>query len=203
MIQPRHDGRAERRADVVAFLGSAVLAVYWTWPFAARLPSRIPHDPGDPIFVTWVLWWNAHAVPFTSRWWNAPMFYPLHGSLALSEHLAGMSLFSTPAQLLGASPIVAYNITLLLSYALSAFFAFLLVRRLTGSSGAAACAAVAFGFAPYRAGQLSHVQVLTSQWIPVMFLGLHGYLEDRRRVWLVVFGASWVVQSLANGYYML
>src|SRR5204863_7656224 len=31
-------------------------------------------------------------------------------------------------------------------------------------------------------------------------LGLHGYLESKRRVWLVLFGAAWMLQVLANLY---
>ena len=92
---------------------------------------------------------------------------------------------------------------LLASCALSGFFTYLLVRRLTGSTVAAACAGVAYAIAPVRAGQLSHLQVLTSQWLPVMLHGLHVYLETGRRRWLAVFAIAWALQSLSNGYYLL
>jgi hypothetical protein len=187
----------------LALLIFAGLSILWTWPLAAYLPSRIAHDPGDPVLNTWILWWNTQAVPLTSDWWNAPVFHPLPGALALSEHLFGISLFATPMQLSGASPVAAYNISVLLSYALSALFAYLLAFRLTGSVMAGMCAGLAFGFGPYRAGQLGHIQVLTSQWMPAMLLGMHGYVESGQRRWLVLFGASWIVQATANGYYLL
>src|SRR5688500_10419811 len=85
-------------------LGFAVLAIAWTWPLAARIAWRIPHDPGDPVLNTWILWWNAQAVPFTDRWWNAPIFYPLAGALTLSEHLAGIAVFTVPLHAAGAPP---------------------------------------------------------------------------------------------------
>ena len=116
---------------LLAFL---VLAILWTWPLSAHLSSRIPHDPGDPILNIWLLWWNAHAVPFSERWWNPPMFFPMPGALALSEHLAGIGIITTPLQLLHASALAAYNSALILSFALSGFFTFLLVRRLIPSS---------------------------------------------------------------------
>lgn len=194
-LAPRH--------AIAVLLASSLLAIVGTWPVAARLSSRIPPDPGDPILNTWILWWNAEAVPFTERWWNAPAMVPLDGSLALSEHLLGLSVFATPMQWAGASPLVAYNLSFLLSYALSAVFAYALVYRLTGSVAGAACAGLAFGFAPYRAGQLAHIQVLTSQWMPVMLLGMHGYVESGRRRWLLIFGAAWLLQALSNGYYFL
>lgn len=185
------------------FSGFLILAAVWTWPVAAHLSSRIPHDPGDPILNTWILWWNAHAIPFTERWWNPPIFFPMRGALALSEHLAGLSPIATPLQLAGANALAAYNVSLILSFALSGLFAWLLVLRLTGSPLAAVCAGLAYGFGPYRAGQLAHLQVLTSQWMPLMLLGLHQYVETAKRRWLVVFGAAWLLQALSNGYYLL
>ncbi|HEU4787966.1 MAG TPA: hypothetical protein VFS57_11165, partial [Gemmatimonadaceae bacterium] len=54
----------------VAFLAYAVLAVVVSWPLAVHLWDRVPHDAGDPVLNTWIVWWNAHALPFTSTWWN-------------------------------------------------------------------------------------------------------------------------------------
>ena len=65
-------------------------------------------------------------MPFTARWWNPPIFYPMPGALALSEHLAGIAIVTTPLQWAGVSPLAAYNVALILSFGLSGFFAFLL-----------------------------------------------------------------------------
>jgi len=198
-----------RRGALGSFVAFLALAVLWTWPLAAHFTSRIPHDPGDPILNIWLLWWNAHAVPFTAHWWSPPIFHPMAGALALSEHLAGLAVVTTPLQWLGASPLTAYNAALILSFALSGFFAFLLVRRLAGPAGepsatiAAGCAGLAYGFAPYRAGQLAHLQVLTSQWMPLALLAMHAYLDDGKRRWLALFACAWLVQALSNGYYLL
>jgi hypothetical protein len=146
---------------------------------ATHLSTRVPHDLGDPVLNTWILWWNARAVPFTARWWSPPILIPVDGALALSEHLAGLGIFATPIQLLGGTPLLAYNVCVVLSCALSGWFAYLLVFRLTGSRMAGLCGGVAYATAPYRAGQLSHVQVLTSQWMPAVLLGMHEYYLDR------------------------
>jgi hypothetical protein len=181
----------------------AALSVVWTWPLVRQLSSRIAFDPGDPLLNTWILWWNSQAVPLTEEWWSPPIFYPMRGALALSEHLAGIGFFTTPLLLLGGTPALAYNIALLLSYTLSGFFTYLLVLRLTGSTPAAVCAGLAYAFAPFRAGQLSHLQVLTSQWLPLLLLGLHAFIDTGRRRWLVVFAIALVLQGLSNGYYLL
>lgn len=192
-----------RTPALTVFLVFNVLAVVWTWPLAAHLSSRIPNDPGDPLLNTWLLWWNAHAVPFSQAWWDAPFMVPLRGALALSEHLVGISSITTPIQLAGGSPLLAYNTAFILSSSLSAFFAFLLVRRLSGSTLAAAFAGIAYGFAPYRSGQLGHLQVLTSQWLPLALLGLHEYVDGGRRRGLIWFAFAWLIQALSNGYYLL
>jgi hypothetical protein len=191
------------RSHLLTFAGFVLLAVVWTWPVALHLGTRVPHDLGDPILNTWILWWNAKVIPFTPTWWSPPMLVPVRGVLALSEHLAGLGVFATPIQLLGGTPLLAYNSCLLLSYALSGWFACLLVYRLTGSRIAGICAGVAFATAPYRAGQLAHLQVLASQWMPMVLLGLHEYLSTGRRRWLAVFAAAWLLQALSNGYYLL
>ena len=196
------------RGALGTFVAFLALAVVWTWPLAAHLSSRIPHDPGDPVLNVWLLWWNAQAVPFTTRWWSPPVFHPMQNALALSEHLAGIGFIATPLQLFGAGAVTAYNVALILSFALSAFFAFLLVRHLVDPEAgiwvrtiAGVCGGLAYGFAPYRAGQLAHLQVLTSQWMPLALLVMHLYLAGGRRRWLALLAGAWLVQALSNGYY--
>ncbi len=201
MFLPKPKARSPKPVLLLpAFLA---LAVFWTWPLTADLGSRVPHDLGDPIFNIWILWWNANAAPLSEQWWSPPMMWPMPGAMALSEHLLGLSLLGTPLQLAGATPIAAYNVCLLLTYALSGFFAYLLVRRLTGSSVAGICAGLAFGFSPYRASQLSHIQVLAAQWMPLALLAMHAYLSTGRTAWLAVLAVAWLLQALSNGYFLL
>ena len=180
-----------------------MLAGAWLWPLPARLTTRIAHDLGDPLLNTWILWWNTQAIPFTDRWWNAPFFYPAPDTLALSEHLFGIAIFTAPLHFAGLPPAGAYNVALILSAWLSGYFAFLLGRRLTGSTLAGLIAGVAFGFCPYRVGQLSHLQVVTAQWMPLALYAMHAYLDDRRRRWLALFAVAWLLQAFSNGYFLL
>ncbi len=191
------------KRPLVAFLVYGVLTIALTFPLITNLASALPNDPGDPALNTWILWWNAHAVPLTAHWWNAPAFYPIPGALAFSENLLGLSLISTPLQWLGAGPQSAYNIVLLLTFPLCALGAYLLVLELTGREDAAFIAGLLFGFAPYRIAHLPQIQCLAAFPMPFALLGLHRYLRDARARWLVLFGAGWLLQALCNGYYML
>ena len=180
-----------------------VLTLALTYPLVLQLASAFPHDVGDPALNTWILWWNARTVPFTSTWWNAPAFYPLPGVLSFSENLLGLSLIASPIQWLGGSPLLAYNIVFLLTFPLCAIGAHLLALEITRRHDAALVAGMLFGFAPYRMSHLPHVQVLAAFGMPFALLGLHRYLRDPRPRWLVLFGAAWLVQALSNGYYLL
>ncbi|HVL68184.1 MAG TPA: hypothetical protein VM364_13055 [Vicinamibacterales bacterium] len=197
------EGRRELQHSIVAGVAFLLLSIAWTWPLATRLSTRIAHDPGDPVLNAWILWWNTQAVPFTARWWSPEFFHPAPGALALSEHLAGIALLSAPLHFAGLNPAAVYNVTLIVVCWLSAVFAFLLGRRLTGSALGGVVCGVAFGFAPYRAGQLAHLQVLAAQWMPLALLAMHAYVADGRRRWLVLFAAAWLLQALSNGYYLL
>jgi F5/8 type C domain len=180
-----------------------VLAFFYTRPLIEQSFTRIANDPYDPILNTSVLWWNATTVPFSERWWSPPHYYPSENVAAFTEGLTGVSLFASPVIWLTGNPLAAYNLAFFLTWPLSAFGTYLLVLFLSRRHDAALLAGLAFGFAPYRTAQMAHIQVLSSYWLPIILLGLHGFLEQRRLRWLIVFGSSWLVQSLANGYFML
>ncbi len=188
------------------FLAYLALAVIMFWPLARDLRAGIPHDVGDPILNAWILWWNAQAIPFTDRWWNGPAFWPLPNFMALSEHLVGISVLSTPLQWMGAGPQLTYNLVLLLSWPLSAVAAHILCWRLTGRHDAAVIGALVFGFSPYRLGQTPHIQVLASWWMPLALLALHRILQAsspaKAAPWLALFAASWLLQAFSNGYFL-
>jgi hypothetical protein len=163
----------------------------------------VPHDAGDPLLNTWIIWWNRWHVPLSETWWSPPAFAPLRHVLALSEPLVGLSPLTTPLQWLGASPLLTYNIAFLLSFFLSGLGAHLLVLALTGRHGAAFIAGLAFGFAPYRAAQLPHLQILSSYWMPLGLLGLHRAAAAGRWSWLALFAIGWIGQVLTSGYFLL
>ncbi|MBI3402495.1 MAG: discoidin domain-containing protein [Acidobacteria bacterium] len=196
--------RVSRLAPWVASTAAYVaLTLVFTWPLAARMSSSLPHDLGDPLLVTWILWWNAHVTPLTEAWWNAPFFWPTHGVTAFAEHLLGISLLATPLQWLGAGPVTAYNAAFLLTFPLSAIGAHALALRLTRRHDAAFIAGLIYGFNPYRTSQLSHLQVIWSFWMPFGLMALHAYRDDRRVRWLVLFAVMVLGQSLGNLYFLM
>ena len=51
------------RSLALAALAYAALAVALTWPLVAHLSTHLPHDLGDPVLSSWLLWWHAHPPP--------------------------------------------------------------------------------------------------------------------------------------------
>jgi hypothetical protein len=186
----------------VAFFYAALTLLY-AWPLLLSFGSRLPSDIGDPGLNAWILWWDAHVLPLTDRWWNAPIFFPVKGAFALSETLLGLAPITTPLQWLGVSPVGAYNVAFLLSYFSAALAAHALAWQLTRSHGAALIAGTAYGFNPYRAAQLPHLQTLMSCWMPLALFALHRYLDRRRRRDLALAGVAWMLNGLTTGYFLL
>jgi hypothetical protein len=191
------------RSSHIAIASYLAIAIVWSWPLPIHLADRFTHDPGDPLLNTYLIWWNAQAVPLTAAYWSPPFYWPLRNTLALSEHLAGLWPITTPLQLLGASPLFAYNLVILASTWWTGLATHALTKRLTASTLAAYCAGIAFAFAPYRTSQLAHIQLYACWWIPVMLLALHAYYEERRVRWLVLLCVAYLLQGLTNGYYLL
>jgi len=188
---------------VAAAAAYVLLTAALTWPLVLHPGSLVPNDLGDPLLNTWILAWDARVVPLTAHWWDAPQFYPAAGTMAFSEHLLGLTIFTTPVILVSGNPLLAYNIAFFLSFVLSGLFAYFLAFTISRRHDCAFLAGLAFAFAPYRMAQLAHVQVLSSYWMPLALAGLHRYFDDHRTRWLVLFAAAWFMQALTCGYYLI
>jgi hypothetical protein len=143
-----------------------VLTVAMTWPWALHMGEAI-NPFGDVVLQMATLRWDAHALITNSGGlFEAPFFYPYAHSIAFSEHLIGETLVTLPLLLLTGNPALSYNINVLLSFVLTGFFTYLLVRDLTGSRAAGLLASVAFAFCPFRFMQMGHLHMLATAWFP-------------------------------------
>ncbi len=188
---------------VPACLLYAALTALLVWPLLGAFTTHVPHDAGDPMLSTWTLWWNARVLPFSEQWWNGPFYYPAADTLTLSDHRVGLSLLATPIIRFGASPLTAYNALFVLGYLLSAVGAYALCYDLTRSRSAALTGGLVFGFNPFRAAHLSHLELLATWWLPLIVLSLHRWARTRKRAWLVVLATTLTLQAITGGYYFV
>ena len=190
-------------AFAIAAVAYTALAIAFTFPLILHLRSVVPSDLGDPLLSTSLLWWNAHVVPLTERWWNGFAFVPATGMMAFSDHRLGVSLLATPLQWLGASPLTAYNVVFLLTFPLCALGGHVLGYTLTRRHDAATIVGLSFGFNPFRIAHLSHLELLAAFPMPIALAALHKFLEDRQSKWMVLFGVAIALQGLCATYYLL
>jgi len=206
-------------------LAYVALAVVMTWPLATRLGTEVASDLGDPVFNCWVMIWTGGQVLRTlggdfnaiHDYWNGNIFAPEPLTIAYSEHLTPQMLQTLPVYALSGNIVLSYNLLFLSTFVMAGVGTYLLVRELTGRRAAAFLAGVAFAYAPYRYSQISHLQVLSTYWMPLALFGFRRYfagsiertapdvarLAPLRIRPLAGASAALVLQNLSCGYYLL
>jgi len=157
----------------------------------------------DTRLNTWILAWSQHALtsPGTSLF-DANAFYPAPHALAGSEHLLGQALISLPLRAFTDNAILIYGVMLIASYAILGFSTVICVRWLTGSHSIAIFAGIVAMAMPWREAELSHLQLLSACWFPLIIclaLRLLGG-EGSRRDSAVLTGV--LTLQLLSSYYL-
>ncbi len=179
------------------------LAVASTYPLVRQMASALPDNLGDPLLGTFILGWDADRIWHGFKGlWDAPFFFPMKDTLALSEHLLGIAIFTAPIQWITGNAVLTHNLAFLASYVLAGVGMYVLARSLWGRPDAAWVGALAFAFATHKATHVSHLQVLMSGWMPIGLWGLHRYFEAGSRRALAVFVAGFALTALSNGYFL-
>ena len=164
-------------AVCLAALGSVVL-----WPLCnyGELASAL--YLGDVRLIAWTLAWNNHAMlDGVPSYWDANIFYPAKQTLALSEHLFGISLFSLPVYAATRNPALAYNVVWLFSFPASAVAAHWLAWRYTRDHLASMLAGVIYAFCFFKILHGGgHLQIVWAFWLPVAILLLAWWFERPR-----------------------
>ena len=190
-----------RRFLAASLVFYSLLTVVMTYPQILHMRDGV-HDDGDPLMVTWALAWVAHQLPRApAHLFDANIFYPERNTLAYSETLIVPGIAAAPLYWLGVGPIFIYNLVFLAGFALSGVGVALLVRRITGHSGAALVAGIVFAFPPYRIDHYAHLQLQQTQFIPLALLAFHRLLDTGRLRDGLLLGVCVACQMLSCMYY--
>ena len=131
-------------------------------------------------------------------------FYPHGNVVAHTDLLLTPTLFPAgPVYLLTGNPVLQYNLTLLLWWALSGWAMYVLAYSLLRSHAGAAIAAVAFTVSPFRTDFYLEFQMQLAFPIPLALLALLRFLETRRVRYLAAVLALLWVEALASMYYAI
>lgn len=157
---------------------------------------------GDAYEYVWKLWWFKHTLLETgqSPWVVPEIYFPYGYLLAYGEATPANTILALPLTwLLGEIP--TYNLLVLLSTILSGFTMFLLAREVSGNFWAGLLAGVIYAFSPFRRLQILHLNILTTQWLPLIFYFLERFLKTRNPIYGLVAGLSFGLNALASWYY--
>lgn len=187
-------------AFTVAVTFAAVTLIV-TWPQGAYLTSQA-HGHHDALFSMWRLSWIAQALSTApATLFDAPIFWPVTGTLAFSDAVLLQGVIAWPFLAAGVPALPVYNVLLLAGPWTSAIGAYLLARRLTGSRSAALVGGLMFGFAPYRIEHAMHLELQWSQWMPLALWALHRTWSTGRVTDGLMTGLFVLLQFLSCIYY--
>ena len=182
-------------------LYTALTLVYF-WPLPRLAGDHLGPDLGDPLFNLWVLKWGAHQIGLgLPDVWDANIYYPTRGTLAFSDHLLGPAAQLFLFLKLVPDAIAGYNFLFLSSFVASALAVCWVLRRGGLSWIAAALAGGMYAFSSFRYCQLSHLQILIAQWIPLTLWSWDRLLAERTAKRAALFLLFYLL-NLSGGCYL-
>lgn len=159
---------------VYTVLAAALFASAW------RPGTALGYGPDPPFFI-WALGWFPFALThglnlFFTNYLDFPAGINLLGST--SAPLLALVLWPVTATW---GPVVAYNLAVVASVALSAWCAFLLCARIVRSRVGGFVGGLIYGFSPFMVGHaLGQLHLTAAVFPPLLGLLLHDLLSDGR-----------------------
>lgn len=195
-LSGRHPGAAAIALAAYTVLAVALFSNTWIHP----TNWSIGVNTGDPQQDMWFLSWPMFAISHGENLlFTNYQHYPAGVNLMWNTSLLLPALILSPVTLLG-GPVLAFNVLATASLALSAWTAFILIRRFVSSQVAAAVGAALYGFSPYMtAHSLAHPNLTAAFMPPIALLLLDDIVRVQRRppaVSGILLGLAGVAQLL-------
>ncbi len=185
-------------------IGFSILTLIMLYPLSLNLTTMVP-EPSDPLLNVWRMQWNVHAFlggpAALADLFNTNIFYPFPLTLVYSEHFLMITAQALPFLLLADSHLVGLNLSVLFTFILSGYGMYLLMTSWTGNRWAGLVAGVLFAYSPQRFGQINHLELLVTQWLPFTLLALHWTLTRSGWRYPFLFGLFFNLQALSDIHY--
>lgn len=179
-----------RQAGVLALYGALTLIM--TMPVVLNLSTYVAGQGGDP----WQTMWR-----FEDEWRNRDIERLFGGG---EPRLVNIAVWPWMWLHVMLGQPTAYNIVWLLSYVLSGYFMYGLVRYLTKHETAAILAGGLYMFLPYHvAHSMGHFGAMQMQWLPLAILLLFLFIRQPTIGRTLGLAGAVVLQSWTEHHYML
>jgi hypothetical protein len=148
-----------------------LLAGLHLWPLSTA-PARLSLNyNADAEYFAWALAWIARTLPTDpARLFEANIFSPEAATLAYSHPVVVPALAAAPIRWIGGSPVLMYNVSLLVGLVLTAWTTWRLTREWTGSASAALVAGAAAAFNVHLLTRLPHITAAHAWGLPLTLL---------------------------------
>ena len=200
---PNPESQIRRHKANIAVLAIYILiSIVLTLPLPLTMDRCLAGDDVDAWLNPWANWWTQKALSERLPFYHTRyLFYPQGASLVYhSFSHTNSALWLVLRHLVGDLP--AHNLTILLTYPLSAFTLYLLAHYLTKSRPAAFIAGFIFAFSPYHVAESSHPILCTIQWIPLFMLSLEKVItQEKAKAGLSA--AFWLWLTALSGWHLL
>jgi len=144
-------------------VGSVAVTCWAFRDVLPRLSTSVPGDLGDPAYFAWQLAWARHALTtHPGGLWTTPAFLRAPDNLAYTDTVLGYTPLGAFVPDGPAGGVLLLNLATLAAGALAIAGAYALARAMGSGRAAAMVAGAGFGFAPWRLGQIIHVNVLST-----------------------------------------
>ncbi len=179
----------------------SLLAVAHTWPLASNPSGLSRNDNGDAMLNEWIVSWIAHqVVRDPTALFDANIFHPEQHTLAFSEPLLVPALAGAPIRWLGGSPVLTFNVLLLVGMVTTAFAGFYIVRSITDDWLAGLLTGSLLAFNAHTLSRLPHLQAHHAQWIPLALLAYARLVERHRVRDAILLSGCVALLGLTSGY---
>ena len=190
-----------------AFQFFAALCVYFvataliTLPFMLRLDQTL-FNWGDALLQTWTLGWNAQQFFIDPlNLYNAPTFYPYPYTLAFTDTLVPQSVIALPLILLIGNLPLVHNLSIVLAFVLNGANMYLLLRWWKLKFWGALVGGFIYAFGHYHLSHFGHLDLLSSQWLPLILLFFDLALERKQLRYFVLLSAAFLLNAMSAFYY--
>ncbi|MGE3956219.1 MAG: hypothetical protein AB7H96_05825 [Vicinamibacterales bacterium] len=178
-----------------------LLAVVHTWPLATDPGGLSRNDTHDTIHHEWIMAWDAHALATGPLGlFDTNTFHPERDTLAYSDHIIVQALLGAPLLWAGASPVLAYNIVLMLGLALTAWTTCLIVSGWTGSRLAGILSGSLMAFNALTLTRFAEIQDQYLAFFPLALWALDRLLATPQVKYAVHLAVWFALQALTCGY---
>ncbi|MFN7976095.1 MAG: 5'-nucleotidase C-terminal domain-containing protein [Acidobacteriota bacterium] len=169
------------RAHAAPIAIVALLAAMYLYPISV-LPGRFLVSAEDTAVTLWGLCWGARQLVLDpAHLYDGNLFAPHPKSFAYNDASLGDAPFSVPIYWITGSPVVTYNVSLLLVFFLTCAATYALAFDMTRHRGGALFAAVAFGFCSPRSWYMDAMNASSVQWMPLALYCLRRCLAPGAR----------------------